>query len=263
MTAPHYLPLPDFTTLPSPVYFRYDEFPAGSESLEHRHDWGQLNYTTQGIMRLWVEGKRFLSPPQYAVWIPPGSTHGCYNPSAVTYRSVYIDTTLCESLPRRACTVAISDILKAILVDFAQRGVHEPEQEADRRLAQVMLDQLSRSAQCVPYFLPYTDHPVLSGVLEALRENPADNRTQVQWARQANMTERTLARLCHRELGMPLGEWRQRLRYLLALEALEEEHSVHAIAYDLGYSNPSAFIAMFRRLAGTTPEQYRRQAGCG
>ncbi|MHA7916801.1 cupin domain-containing protein [Alloalcanivorax xenomutans] len=66
MTAPHYLPLPDFTTLPSPVYFRYDEFPAGSESLEHRHDWGQLNYTTQGIMHLgWRESGfcRRLSMP--------------------------------------------------------------------------------------------------------------------------------------------------------------------------------------------------------
>src|SRR5690606_5334819 len=140
MTAPHYLPLPDFTTLPSPVYFRYDEFPAGSESLEHRHDWGQLNYTTQGIMHLRVEGKRFLSPPQYAVWIPPGAAHGSYNPNAVIYRSVYIDSTLCGDLPTQACTVAITDILKAILVDFARRGVHEPEHESDQRLALVMLD---------------------------------------------------------------------------------------------------------------------------
>lgn len=32
---------------------------------------------------------------------------------------------------------------------------------------------------------------------------------------------------------------------------------IQQIAFDLGYSSPSAFISMFRRLAGTTPEQYR------
>ncbi|MEZ2218628.1 helix-turn-helix domain-containing protein [Rhizobium sp. RCC_161_2] len=33
--------------------------------------------------------------------------------------------------------------------------------------------------------------------------------------------------------------------------------SIQAIAFDLGYSTPSAFIAMFKRLSGKTPEQYR------
>ena len=34
--------------------------------------------------------------------------------------------------------------------------------------------------------------------------------------------------------------------------------SVQEIAFDLGYSSGSAFIAMFARQAGCTPEQYRR-----
>ena len=56
---------------------------------------------------------------------------------------------------------------------------------------------------------------------------------------------------------MSFGEWRQRLRFLTALEALEAGQGVQQIAFDLGYSSASAFIAMFRREAGTTPEQYR------
>ncbi|MFM9922371.1 helix-turn-helix domain-containing protein [Variovorax sp. H27-G14] len=34
------------------------------------------------------------------------------------------------------------------------------------------------------------------------------------------------------------------------------------IAFDLGCSTASAFIALFQRQAGTTPEQYRRKF-CG
>jgi AraC-like DNA-binding protein len=57
---------------------------------------------------------------------------------------------------------------------------------------------------------------------------------------------------------MSFGEWRQRLRYLAAIEALESSRSVQEIAFDLGYSSGSAFIAMFQRQAGCTPEFYRR-----
>jgi AraC-like DNA-binding protein len=35
---------------------------------------------------------------------------------------------------------------------------------------------------------------------------------------------------------------------------------VQDVGFDLGYSTSSAFIAMFARQAGCTPEQYRRQA---
>jgi len=44
---------------------------------------------------------------------------------------------------------------------------------------------------------------------------------------------------------------------------LEAGEPIQAIAFDLGYSSASAFIAMFQRQAQCTPEQYRRQARAG
>lgn len=258
MPDKHYLSPPDFTALPAPVYFRHDEFEADTHFREHRHDWGQLNYTSHGVMHLWVEGERFLSPPRYAIWVPPNAAHGSYNPTAVTYRAVYIEASLCGELPAHPCTIAIGGILKAILVDFAERQVHIPETPEEHRLAQVVIDQL----RAVPAteearYLPYSEHPALNTILTSLRDNPADNSTLAHWARRVHLTERTLARLCHRELAMPLGEWRQRLRFLHALEALDADRSIQTIAFDLGYGSSSAFISMFRKLAGTTPERYR------
>lgn len=58
---------------------------------------------------------------------------------------------------------------------------------------------------------------------------------------------------------MNFGEWRQRLRFLSAIEALEQGWSIKETAFDMGYSSRSAFITMFQRHAGFTPEQYRRQ----
>jgi transcriptional regulator GlxA family with amidase domain len=46
----------------------------------------------------------------------------------------------------------------------------------------------------------------------------------------------SLARQFLRELGMSFGEWRLRLRFLRAIEALEAGTPIQAIAFDLGYS---------------------------
>lgn len=74
MSTTTLLRLPDLQGQSFDVYFRYDEFGADTHSPPHTHAWGQLNYAAHGVMQLEIDGQRFLSPPQYAVWIPPG---GC------------------------------------------------------------------------------------------------------------------------------------------------------------------------------------------
>ena len=152
----------------------------------------------------------------------------------------------------------IGPIVRAIFADFARRDVHEPQSEADLRLAQVVHDQLAGTPLESSY-LPAAKHPALVQVLDAMQSEPNDHRSLAQWAQTVHMTERTLARHCQSELGMSLGEWRQRMRYLCAIDALEAGDTVQSIAYDLGYSTPSAFIAMFQRESGLSPEQFRRE----
>lgn len=240
------------------IYLRYGEFGADSYSDPHSHSWGQLNYASRGVMQIEVAGQRFLSPPQYGVWVPPGMEHSCYMRDAVVYRSVYIASELCGDFPGEPCTLAIGAISRAIFGDFAARDVRLPETPADIRLAQVLIDQL-RCAPLQPRYLPYAHSVGLSQVMQALQADPGDNRTLAEWAQQVHVSERTLARQCLRELGMSFGDWRQRLRFLAAIEALDGRHTVQEIAFDMGYSSASAFISMFQRQAGCTPEQYRRQ----
>lgn len=253
---------PTFKTLPYPVYFRYDEFDAQTAWVPHRHDWGTFNYVANGVMQLEIEGARFLSPPQYAVWIPPKASHASFNAHAVIYRSVYIDAALASALPAQAATLRISGLLRAILSDFAERGVACPQTDADRRLAHVLVDQIAL-APAEPRFLPQARSPSLARVLDALQREPGDNRTLDAWAKTVSMTPRTLARHCLTELGMTLGQWRQRMRFLRAIEGLEAGRTVKSIAFDLGYATPSAFIEMFTRQSGLTPEQFRRQTILG
>jgi AraC-like DNA-binding protein len=147
-------------------------------------------------------------------------------------------------------------LLKAILADFAARDITMPETTEDLRLAQVLVDQIRSAPRCESY-LPFSDDPLLGPVLSALQADPGDRHSQAEWARRMGTTERTLSRRCQDDLGLSFNEWRQRLKLVAALSLIEAGEPVHRIASQLGYSNASAFIAMFRRLTGTSPTQMR------
>lgn len=256
-----FLPILDVEGMEGPFYLRYDEFGADTLAEAHSHSWGHLNYAAHGSMQMETVGMRLLSPPQYAIWIPPKVVHSCTLRHAIVYRSIYIEPGLCAQLPAEPCTVRISPIIKSVLADFAARDLHVPRTPADLRLAHVVVDQLA-VAPVQRCYLPAATTPALAAVLEALQADPGDHRTLAEWAASVHMTERTLARRCQHELAMSFGDWRQRLRFLRAIDALEAGRSVQEIAFALGYSTASAFIAMFQREAGVTPEQYRREF-CG
>ena len=64
---------------------------------------------------------------------------------------------------------------------------------------------------------------------------------------------RTLERCFRAETGMAIGEWRRRVRLFHALRLLEAGARVTDVAYDIGYTTPSAFAVAFRRQFGASP----------
>ena len=248
----------DVEHLGGTYFFRYDEFGADAYAETHSHSWGHLNYASHGTLAMRCDGQDVVAPPQYGIWVPPRMPHSCPLRHAVVYRAFYVAPPLCDELPHALAVLRIGPIVKSILGDFAARGVRQPQTPQQERLARVMVDQLAASPSR-PHYLPAAQHPALSQLLDDLQGRPDDHRSAADLAASIHMTERTLARHCQRELGMSLGEWRQRLRYLQAVDRLEAGMSVNDIAFDLGYSTASAFIAMFQRVTGMAPEQFRRE----
>jgi AraC-like DNA-binding protein len=58
---------------------------------------------------------------------------------------------------------------------------------------------------------------------------------------------------------MRFGDWRQRLRLLMSLDVLDAGESITIVAQAHGYESPSAFIAAFRNVFGSTPGELRSQ----
>jgi len=67
---------------------------------------------------------------------------------------------------------------------------------------------------------------------------------------------RTIERLFLKETGMTLGRWLTHAKALHALERLAAGDSVTMAGVAVGYDDTSAFIAMFKRVLGTTPGRY-------
>ena len=91
---------------------------------------------------------------------------------------------------------------------------------------------------------------------EWLRRNPDAAANLSDVARRAGAGKRTLERLFLRETGMSLGSFREQVRLMRSLELLAAGGSVTEVALSVGYASPSAFIARFRQVLGTTPGRY-------
>ena len=55
---------------------------------------------------------------------------------------------------------------------------------------------------------------------------------------------------------MTFREWRAQLHILEAIARLSQGDRVTDVAYDLGFSNPSSFIALFSKALNVTPGNY-------
>lgn len=241
-----------------PLLFKVVRLQPGGAAPQESHASGQFVHAISGVIEVGMNGQIFLAPPQYGVWIPPGVAHVSHNRQAASYATLYVAPPLSDALPRTACTMVINPLIKAVLDVLRNKALQVPHTESEHRLFHVLLDQLV-AAPSYDSYLPMSQDPLLGRVLAELLSSPADTRTLSEWAVKVHSTERTLARRCERDLHMPFNEWRQRLKVVHGIALLEAGHAVKDVALELGYSAPSAFIAMFQRQVGMTPQAYAAQ----
>lgn len=238
--------------LPRPIYARSESLRAGSWTPPHRHPWLQLSYAVAGVLAVRTRAGTFVAPRQWAVWIGPDEEHDVATRERAEMRSLYIDPAVAPWASPATRVVEVSPLARELIVEFGRLPAEYDEAGAAGRLVAVLLDQLAAAPEA-PFSVPAPADPRLAAVSAGLQADPADRRTLSDWARASGASERTLARVFERETGLTFREWRQRLRLLSALTALERGSAVTAVALDCGFASPSAFIAAFRRRFGKTP----------
>jgi AraC-like DNA-binding protein len=230
-------------------------YPSGYVIPSHTHEWHQLIYGSIGVMTVTTAKGTWVIPPHRAVWVPAGVEHAIELSGSVLMQSLYLAADVSAALPAECCAVNVSPLLRELIAHIATPEFPERPPAVRARLLGVLLDQLE-VLPTIPLQLPLPRDPRAVRVAEWLREHPDAPGLLKQMARRSGASVRTVERLFQLETGMTFGKWRQQLRLLHALRQLATGRPVTAVALEVGYDSPSAFIAMFRAALGMTPTRY-------
>ncbi|MGV8920840.1 MAG: AraC family transcriptional regulator [Pseudomonas sp.] len=245
--------IPTLEALPRPIYARAESLGAGSWTPAHRHDWVQFSYAISGVLGVHTAEGSFFAPPQWGVWIPAGVEHDVATSTRAEMRSLYVRKQDCPWAPERCRVLEVTPLARELIKSFCLLPVSYPQDDSrEERLVRVLLDQLQDLPE-VGFSLPLPRHPRLLALCNELIALPSQLVTLHDWADRLGTSEKTLMRLFQRETGLSFRGWRQRVRLLSSLSALEEGDSVTSTALSSGYDSTSAFIAAFKGLFGFTP----------
>lgn len=228
------------------------------EYRQHQHIKAQLLYATQGLLHCTTNEGIWLVPSQCAVWIPSQMPHSVYGSSGAECYCLYVDQETVPELPRHCCTLAVSPLLREMLIKVAGFPSTCPRQGPEERLISAMLDELA-AAPVETLYLPMPSDRRLRRFAQQLLGNPADKASKAQWASRIGMSERSMSRLLHKEIGMSFVQWRRQVHIMLSLQRLTAGESVQSVATAFGYESASGFVAMFRKTVGQPPARYLAQ----
>jgi AraC-like DNA-binding protein len=162
---------------------------------------------------------------------------------------------MAQGLPRNCCVVNVSSLLRELILHACTFPTLTKRIQVQGRLIDVILDQLE-TVQSIPLQLANPSDARAVRVADILSNDPSDPRPLQDICKRTGASKRTVERLFQLETHMTLGEWRRQLRLLRSMRLLAADEKITHVALEAGYSTPSAFIAMFRRVFGTTPGRY-------
>jgi AraC-like DNA-binding protein len=247
----------DYHATARPMAAMEIDYPSGASTGLHAHPRGQLLYATEGVMIVRSAAGAWVVPPNRAVWLVVGTEHEVRMIGAVKIRTLFIDSESVPKLPETSCVIAVSPLLRELIIAAMRIPLAYGPDTRDGRLMRLLLDELLE-VDVLPLHLPMPRDSRLTYVCAALIGQPGETLTAEQWARKLNITPRTVHRLFLRETGLTFAQWRQQARLLFALERLARGDRIIDVALDSGYASQSAFTAMFRKHFGMPPSAFYR-----
>ncbi len=128
----------------------------------------------------------------------------------------------------------------------------------------LVIEHSDSASQCGSNFAPILGHgdAAILKVQHALQASGAVDVSLAAMAQAAGLEERTFLRRFRTATGLKPTEYCQHLRVGKARQMLEfTTTTIDQIAWTVGYQDPSAFRAIFRKITGLAPSDYRNRFG--
>src|SRR4030095_3608873 len=182
----------DYQRVPRPVAAMAKDFPDGFHIAPHSHEPAQLIFAAEGAMLVSTREGTWAVPPQRAVWMPGGVTHEIRMAGAVAMRTLYVRNDAAPHLPARVRVLAVSALLRELILRACELPVRYDEAGPAGRLMTLILDEIA-ALPTLALDLPMPRDPRLARICRALRAEPGDTRTTEPWARGAGASPPSLA----------------------------------------------------------------------
>ena len=225
-------------------------YAAGTHIAPHSHPAHQIIHATRGTMRVLAGDGLWFLPPGRALWMPAGMTHAITCSGAVAMRTAYLSCA-CKVAFDAVRVIGVSGLMREVLIRLAEPG----SDPIRGMLAEILIHEIETGV-AEPFCLPLPGDARIAGIAARLQADPGDATPLTAWARELGFSERSLIRAIRRETGLTFREFRRHTRVMVAIERLSAGQPVTAVALDVGFESPSAFIHAFRLVTGQTPGKF-------
>ncbi|MGC9437831.1 AraC family transcriptional regulator [Streptomyces sp. WG5] len=219
---------------------------------EHSHPWHELLWNEQGASTVVVGSQVWCVTPTLGLWMPAGQTHSASAVAGTSYRAHFFRYGTVSALPDVPVAVDITPLLRLLLERLEEKDLPSRSRAVTETM---VLDVLRPSARALLVQLPTS--ALLRPIVDAVRADPAHQRTLTGWASSLGCSARTLTRAFQTETGTSFARWVAAVRAQHAVHLLSRGFEVDVVADAVGYRSASAFGAAFRRTTGATPGRFR------
>ena len=244
-----------YRRLSRPVIANTHDYKDGDSENWHSHQQPQFVYTTLGVLRVITSHGAWTLGPHRGLWLPSRVGHELQAIGETTMHSVYFELEMAPWESGACRVLVISSLLRELVASLA--GNHRSGDERKSALiTPLLIEEMRGLREAFEGNLPLPDDRRLRQICERLIAEPSNTDSLDDWGERVGASERTLGRLFKSETGLTFGQWRQQLRIVESVSRLARGLAVSTIASELGYRNSSAFITMFRKAMGETPQRY-------
>jgi len=230
------------------------QFPA------HQHEKGQLLLVFGGIAYLQTNDKDYYIPSNHYIWIPKHYPHNLmFNTQDLHIINIYFPEGNQDIFFNELGIYPVSKLLFEMLAFsekwhgnfFAGSWEYEFLNTVRNLLPKENMKKFSIQ-------LPNTDDPRLNDIAESLRQRINEPVTLEEVAKKNGISVRSLTRLFQNKLHISFIQYVKMLRIIHAMELLKDSDlTISEIAYEVGYSNISAFSNTFLQLTNMRPTEFK------
>ena len=220
----------------------------------HFHDEPEFNLVTQGSCTLGIGDRRLSLAPGQLVVLQPGQDHELLEASSdlglfvFALRPEFSERALGQrTLPGLEVNELEPAELTALEDELGGLGPLRDEAVVDTRIANLFASVIEHAPKA---------HVTSRRVLETLRSKQPVS--ELALARRLGTTSSGISREFRRALGVPLVEYRARLRLMRFVELVDRGESLSRAALDADFGSYAQCHRVFRRALRCSPQEYFR-----